>query len=167
MRSRTKKFLVWVGITIFSLVISFIGLLSWALYCERRNDITVFSPCYFCVSSKIRNFPVTNAEEGPIYGESFEYADGNTIPAMSYVEFTTKNSLKEVIQESTAYLTSIGYRKERLGCENRPECPNCCINFVGKDSEVYISIHLETALNSDTPRETNRIWVNETFNVER
>lgn len=167
MRSKAKKILVWLGLSVVGLFVALLVGGYTVLVCHESGEISRYSPfCYICVSSAVRSFPLIGLEGEPSYAVNDEYKDGNKIKnASSSVSFTSNKSSDEIIQQATIYLNSIGYETKRSGCVNYPECPECCASFVGKDSEVSVSIRPKTAINGYTPAETNLVWVDETFRL--
>lgn len=168
MEKETKKILVWVGLSLVGLFLTLLALGYTILMCHESGEISRYSPfCYICVSSAIRNVPLIGLEGEPIYYVNGEYQDGNKIAqASSTVMYSSDKTPNEVIQAAIVYLNSIRYKTEKLGCANYPECPNCCINFTGKNSKVSVHITPKVAIDGYTSAETNLVRVNETFNLK-
>lgn len=109
MNSKTKRNLVWVGITfvcvILFAVFSFMFITKCVLGISSISQNSLY--CYLCVDSNIRNFPFIKVEDEPVFNVS-QVSDHNH-PASNEVRFVTKATREEINKESKQYLEAIGF----------------------------------------------------------
>jgi hypothetical protein len=168
MKSNTKKVLKWLSGIIFC-ILMLIGLAIYTLICFQRENISRYSYCYFvCVSPEIKNIPLIGLVGNPRYASSIEMLDENTeYSAYKVVKFTSNQSEEQIINEIENYLSSIRFQRVKYETkESSLKRRNIYLNYKRSDSEILLSISINTAIDGYSESDINYVHISQEYNYE-
>lgn len=165
MQDKTKKIIRWLGLISLGLFALFASVIYVFLDCWSETGIQKNSLyCYVCISSNIRNFPLIGLTGEAKYSVDIQFGEPNeSHPAYNAVEFSSNENPEQIMREASEYLRSSGFKDEKIGCPNYPQCSTCCASFSGKVSEVTVFVQPKTNIDGFSSAKNQKVSITETF----